>query len=431
MKAYFLFYDKIFIPLITFLFRFAAIFNRKVKTGVKGRKTLESDLSSIKSALEQKYTDSKLILFHSVSMGEYEQAKPLIKLIKRDYPGYAVGISFFSPTGMEFYKPMEEIDFVCYSPVDKYKKCRTFFEILEPDILVIVKHDIWPNMIKAAYDKNVKLIMIDATLPPHSKRMSFYAKKFYAYIYSLFDYIFPISEHDDERIRDIGSEIRKSIVAGDTRFDQVVARGLKARENRGKKIFPEKYRNVIILGSVWKSDTDNILQGFLKVMSEFEDTAAIICPHEPEEDYLESIEEELNKNGLDFVRYTKLPEDRKTDRRIILVDTVGVLAELYAYADIAFVGGSFVPGVHNVMEPGIMGIPVLFGPKHENSFEAIQMVHLGGAYSVENDDDLYKKMSLVLENGNIREKMGSVAYEYVNRNIGAAAKIYENIRELL
>ncbi|MFC1726046.1 3-deoxy-D-manno-octulosonic acid transferase, partial [candidate division KSB1 bacterium] len=409
----------------------AALFNTKVRTGVKGRKTLENHIKIIKDKLNEKYDSSKLILFHCVSMGEYEQARPLVKIIKREFPEYAMGISFFSPTGMEFYKPIKEIDFVCYSPVDKYKKCMNYFEILKPDVLVIVKHDIWPNMIKAASDLKIKLIMIDAALPQHSKRLSFIVKKFYAYIYSLFDYIFPISENDEERIKDIGSDIKKSIVAGDTRFDQVVERGLKARENRGKKIFTDNFNDILILGSVWRSDTDNIFQGFLKILADFPHAGAIIVPHEPEESYLASIEEELKKNGLHFDRYTHLDKDKKTKKRIILVDTVGVLAELYIYADIAFVGGSFVPGVHNVMEPGIMGIPVLFGPKHENSFEAIQLAELGGGFVVENNDEFYDKTSMILNNSNILEKMGGIAEEYVSRNIGAAERIYENIKGIL
>ena len=431
MPFYYFIYDKIIFPILYLLFRIASLFNKKVSLGIRGRKNLGKDVFLLKQEIDSKYKEGKLILFHAVSMGEYEQARPLVKKIKENYPDYAFGITFFSPTGIQFYKSMAGIDFVCYSPADKYKECVRFFNTLKPDIFIVVKHDIWPNMIKAAKSMRIKLVLIDATLPPHSKRLSFFAGKFFGYIFSLFDYIFPISAEDENRIKSICSNVQSSLIAGDTRFDQVVARGLKARENKGKKIFNEKYKKVIILGSVWKSDTDNIFEGFIKILKNNPEISGIVVPHEPEEDYVHEIGIELNKNNMDYDRYSGLSKGEISHKRIIIVDTVGVLAELYAYADIAFVGGSFIPGVHNVMEPAIMGIPVLFGPKHENSFEALQLVKKGGAFKVENDDAFYKTIDMLINDTKFYDNAGIIAINYVNENIGATEIIYKQIKEIL
>lgn len=431
MPFYYFVYDKLIFPILYFLFRIASLFNKKVSHGIKGRKNLEKEIFLIKQDIDAKYKKGKLILFHAVSMGEYEQARPLVRKIKENYPDYAFGITFFSPTGIQFYKAMPEIDFVCYSPADKYKSCIRFFDTLKPDILIVVKHDIWPNMINAAKSMKIKLVLIDATLPPHSKRLGIFAGKFFGHIFSMFDYVFPISKEDEKRIKSICPDLQKSLISGDTRFDQVAVRGIKAKVNKGKRIFTEKYKKVIILGSVWKTDTENIFEGFIKILQDNPEISGMIVPHEPEENYLEELAGELNQNGIDFIKYSELKKGEISDKRIIMVNTVGILAELYAYADIAFVGGSFVPGVHNVMEPAVIGIPVIFGPKHENSFEALQLVKKGGAFTVENSDEFYRTVDMLIKDTKFYNNSGATAENYVNENIGAADTIYEKLKEIL
>jgi len=429
MRFYFFIYDKIFTPLLYLLFKIVSLFNVKVKKGISGRKNLINDIESIRTNLDEKHKDRKLILFHAVSMGEYEQARPLAKMIKEKHPEYRTVVSFFSPTGYEFCKKSQGIDFICYSPLDKYRNCIKFFKKLNLDILVVVKHDIWPNMVKSASDLNIKTVLIDATLPSHSKRLNFFIKNFFGYIFSMFDYIFPISDDDYKRIKSISSNLKKVEIAGDTRFDQVVERALKAKSSRKVKLFSDKYNNIIILGSVWKSDTDKIFSGFKKILNTYPDTAGIIAPHEPETDYINLIQNELVKSNISYVKYTKKTDS--TDKRIIIVDIVGVLAELYKYGDIAFIGGSFLPGVHNVMEPAIMGLPVLFGPMHKNSFEAIELNRKKGGFVVKTDGDFFNIVSKLISDKSFYKKSATIAENYVTSSIGATDKIYNTLKDIL
>jgi 3-deoxy-D-manno-octulosonic-acid transferase len=422
-KTWALFYNILIIPLLYLAIRFAGLFNSKIRRGLKGRKRIFENLIIDAAALDK---NKKLIWFHSSSLGEFEQAKPIIEELKaRD--NVNILVTFFSPSGYENSKKYSYADLVCYIPFDTVSKAKTFVQIAKPDLAIIMRYDIWPNHIKALRDVDIPIFLVDATMKDRSPRKLPLIKQFHENLFQSITRILTVSVSDKNGFGEFGCTDQQLKVVGDTRFDRVYFRSLKAKES---KLIREDLlinKKILVAGSSWESDEEILFPVFKKLFEKDKDILLIIAPHEPTILHIENIESELKSLGT--IRFSHL--NNYKNQRVIIVDSIGILLTLYSYADVAFVGGGFKYNVHNILEAAVYGSPVLFGPKFENSQEAKTLIKRGGGIVVKNKKDAYRNLRILFNDDNLRKAKGEISLQYVQENLGATDKIINEIYKVI
>lgn len=420
-----IFYNVVVVPIMWSGFGIYTLFNSKAKRARLGRKGLLQRLKNEISKLEDNH---KRIWFHSSSMGEFEQAKPIIAELKNRYPDIQIVVSFFSPSGYEHSLSYKLANVITYIPFDSFSNAREFVQIVSPDAAVLMRYDIWPNHLWELKSRNTPILIANATLRKKISHVVPVIKHFISSLYNEIDYISVVSEKDKNNFDALGLKHPRIEIIGDTRYDQVMQRSIesKMRQLIDSKIYFNK--KVLVVGSSWMEDEERLLPAMVKLFSEFSQLLVILVPHEPTEDNLDLIEKELN--GIaSSIRFSYLHQ--YSDEKVILVDSVGILMGLYQYAQVAYVGGGFGSGVHNILEPAVYGIPVIFGPKFYNSQEAITLVNECVALVGKNEEELYKHLKELLSNDIKRNQMGEKAYSLVRKNIGATERFIEILKEVL
>lgn len=423
-KFWFLFYNYAVIPIVYPLFMFIGLFNRKVKKGIRDRKKLFEKLIISLAGLER---EKKMIWFHSASMGEFEQAKPIIEKLKLE-KDVNVTVTFFSPSGYDNSLNYPHADIISYVPFDTEKNIERFLRLIQPDIVIFMRYDIWPNLIWQLEKNSIPWFIVDATLRSNTKRKWALSRNFHNTIYRSAAKILTVSNTDSKNFLEFNIEKKNVKAIGDTRFDRVYQKSLYAKNY---KLFPQNFfknKKVFVLGSSWESDEEIVLHALLKLINENKSLMVILVPHEPTVARLTKLEDYFaNKTGC--IRFSYI--NNFNGERIIIIDSIGILLTLYHYAHIAYVGGSFKQGIHNVLEPAVYGIPVLFGPKIQNSQEAMILVKKGGSAIVKNKDVAYNTIKQLLRDSKLRKKMGQISFDYVQSNIGATQKILDEIYKLI
>ena len=423
-KIWYLIYNIAVIPLLDAAVFIAKLFKPKIRIGVEGRKKLYENLIIALAGIDRK---KKMIWFHSSSMGEFEQAKPIIEKLKTEQ-NINVIVTFFSPSGYNNSLKYSYADIISYFPYDTPFLTMRFLNMVQPNIAVFMRYDIWPNMIWNLNEKKIPCLLVDATMRKKTARKWILAKSFHKSLYSSITKILAVSKNDVENFKEFGIDQDRIKSVGDTRFDRVYQKSLQAKE---KKLFKDDFfagKKVFVFGSSWESDEEIVLPAILKVMKYDKDIISIIAPHEPTEEHLEQLELTL-AGKMEHIRFSLLNEYK--NERIIIIDSIGVLLTLYSYADAVFVGGSFKQGIHNVLEPAVYGIPVIFGPKHENSQEAITLKQIGGAFLIKDKKQAYRNFRRVFSDSVYRETAGKICSGYVKENIGATARILEEINKYI
>ena len=417
-------YNIFIVPVLAISIQLGSIFNKKIRAGINGRRRLFEDLIINRLTLDE---TKKTIWFHSSSLGEFEQAKPIIEKLKRETKLNVI-VSFFSPSGYENSKKYRFADLITYMPFDSKWRAERFIKVLRPNAAVFMRYDIWPNHIWALGKKKIPAILVDATMKKKSLRKLPTVKSFHKYVFADFKKILTISEQDAKGFLSFGCSPHKIAVVGDTRFDRVYDRSLAAKTTKiiDSKILQNK--KVLVAGSTWEQDEEVLLSVFKKLSKFDEAVLLIIAPHEPTLLNLEKIENEF-AGELQTIRLSHLSS--YSNQRVIIVDSIGVLSILYNHADAAFIGGSFKQNVHNVLEAAVYGIPVLFGPKIENSQEAKQLVDTAGGMLVRGKKEMYRRLRTVFQDENLRKRRGEKSIEYVQKNIGATEKIFSEIKTLI
>ena len=417
-------YDFLIIPILWLLLRSMGLFNAKVRKGIEGRKNLFEELARKVAALPA----GKRIWFHSSSMGEFEQAKPIIAALKQRYPGTVIIASFFSPSGYEHSRKYPLADVITYIPFDTGANARRFLDVVRPDIAVMVRYDVWPRLIWELQHRQVPILLANATMRRQTKRLLPVARSFHRYVYNPIDDILTVAESDMEAFRKFRLIHPSISVVGDTRYDQVCIRSSEARKRHLVPPSITAGKQVIVVGSSWPEDEEVILPAFLRIQESLENVLLIIVPHEPSVEHLEDLEGEC-EGRTSFIRFSALNE--YNGERVIIVDSVGILLILYASANIAYVGGSFRQGIHNVLEAAVYGIPVLFGPRHRNSHEPLMLVDAGGAFVVNDSEELHRTMENLLLDEVARTTTGKRAEEFVQSHVGATDRFLEHLERHL
>ncbi len=423
-KIWFLFYNIIVVPGLYISLHFMGLFNSKVRRGLKGRKKIFENIVIDAASLNK---SKKLIWFHSSSLGEFEQAKPIIEELKKR-KDINILVTFFSPSGYENSRKYPYADIVSYIPFDSVSKAENFLNITKPDLAVIMRYDIWPNHIWKMKKTNTPSILVDATMKQNSPRKFPLIKNFHENLFKDISRILAVSESDIKGFKEFGCPDKQLKVVGDTRFDRVHQKSLKAKESKLIKEELLKNKKIIVAGSTWSTDEDVLLPAFVKLTKYEDDVLLIIAPHEPTLIHIENIENELY-GFAKTIRFSHL--QNYTNEKVIIVDSIGILMTLYSYSDVAFVGGGFKYNVHNVLEAAVYGVPVLFGPKIENSQEAKELMRRKGGILIKNKKEAYRKLRNLFGDEKLRLSISEISFKYVEENLGATEKIINEINSIL
>ena len=420
----YLFYNVVFIPLFWLVLHIGALFNQKIRRGIEGRTHLFEQLEERAKVLKA----SRRIWFHSSSMGEFEQARPIIAALRDKFADLNIIVSFFSPSGYDHSRTYKPADLITYLPLDTVRNARRFLTLIRPTVAVMVRYDIWPNHVWELKKRGIPTFIANATMRRNSSRLKFPLRGFHQELYQQLSAILAVTPSDVKSFEQIGIRHPRVQAIGDTRYDQVWTRSLEARK---KHLVPEsilRRRKVFVVGSSWEEDEEVILPTFKKILQYDTNALMILVPHEPNLQTLERIEIQLNAVP-GCIRFSDLND--YSGERIILVDSIGILTALYQYAQVAYVGGSFKQGVHNVLEPAVYGIPVLFGPKHRNSHEAIELARRGGGIVVHDQQDCYKALRTLMNNKKAATKAGAISLNLVKENVGATGRFIQHLEKVL
>jgi 3-deoxy-D-manno-octulosonic-acid transferase len=415
-------YSTIIFPSMFCFFAFIALFSRKVRKGYFPRfKTI----SNLKKWHRTHFPRDRVVLYHAASLGEFEHIKPIFQRLKERHHVTNI-VTLFSPSGYEHAKNVKGVDKILYMPFDTRGNWKKIYNLLQPRMILISKHDAWPAQLWSAKEKNIPIFLINASLARESSRLRPGIRQFLKNIYQCFTGIYAISQVDAKRFSE-SFGLRHVVVAGDTKYDQVIF-----RKTTGKTISlidSQWYQNkwIFLGGSVWPQDLENLIPACIDFLKLNDTIRIIFAPHQPEEKIITMISTVFRKWGVSRFSENSIPHDR----RVLIIDEIGHLATLYKYANVAYVGGSFYQGIHNVMEAAIYGIPTLYGPVHKNSYEAVELRKNSGGIVINNSDMLFDLLKKLYNDDKERMKIGQKALEFVEKNAGASDRIVEDISAYL
>lgn len=369
----------------------------------------------------------QLLWVHAPSVGEGLQARTVLERMRAQHPEVQLAYTFFSPSAESFARTLD-VDFADYLPFDTLGDAQVALDALRPSAVLFSKLDVWPTLCAEAHRRHIPLGLISATLSSASSRRGTLATELLRDAYASLDAVGAVAPEDAQRLRTLGVRAECLRVTGDTRFDQVLAHAARVDRNSALLAPLASARPTLVAGSTWPSDEEVLFGAWDALRREFPDVRLIIAPHEPTTEHLEAVEEWGAETDL---RMARLPHaDASSD--VVLVDRVGVLADLYALGNAAYVGGGFHDaGLHSVLEPAAFGIPVAFGPRHRNSREATLLIKAGGADSVGSSDEMTETLAHWLGEAEFARKMGARSRVFVEQGAGATEQSVVLAMELL
>ncbi|WP_452226671.1 3-deoxy-D-manno-octulosonic acid transferase [Lacinutrix cladophorae] len=405
---------NILIQLTSLVLKGVALFNIKIKKGVSGRKQTFSILKNNIS-----HTDT-CIWFHCASLGEYEQGLPVFKKIRKSYPNHKIVLSFFSPSGYEIRKNTKIADIVVYLPLDTKGNAKKFIDIVNPQLTVFVKYDIWPNFLNEIKKRNLKAILISALFRPDHSFFKYYGKAQRNALLA-FEHIFVQNETSKTLLNKIN--YNEVTVSGDTRFDRVYSQ--LAQNNTLDFIKEFKQDSLcVVAGSTWPED-ENILIDYINKKAS-KKLKFIIAPHNIKATQIEKFCKQLE---VRCIKYSEKESQDLSKYPVFIMDTIGLLTKTYNYADIAYVGGAMgTTGLHNTLEPAVFGIPVIIGKNYKEFPEAHEMIEANGMFTVKNKEELALILDKWIKNPDKREYSGLQNLKYIKKNTGAVVQIIDLIR---
>ncbi len=387
----------------------SAPFHSKAAQMRAGRKEVWEKLSAVQT--------KGCVWFHSPSLGEFEQGRPIIEALKAARPGVKIVLTFFSPSGYEVRKNYAGADLVCYLPYDSAANAKRFIQAIQPSKAVFVKYDIWYHYLNELHKQNIPAYLVSAIFRPSQVFFKPYGA-WYVKALHLYAHIYVQDAASQKLLDKFG--VKKVTVAGDTRFDRVVEIVKQAKElpliekfKAGKKL--------VIIGSSWPKDEALLAQ----YIHQNPDYKYIIAPHEVHESHVNSIVKMLK---VRIQRWSTFTESELASSNVLLIDTIRLLSSLYKYGEVAYIGGGFGVGIHNILEAATYGIPVIFGPNHQRFKEARDLTEQGGAFPIHDFISLQNRLNALLENETLRQNAGQIAGTYVQQQKGATHIIMENLK---
>lgn len=398
------FFYNVGIILYGFGIRVASLFNPKAKKWIKGRKNYFTNLPVINP-------NSKVIWFHCASLGEFDQGLPLMNKFKKEDPSTTLLVTFFSPSGIEFYqKRQHKVDIALYLPLDTPGNAKRFIKHFNPTVTVFVKYEFWINHLLAAQKMGSKLYCISGLFRPDQPFFKWYGGYFRKGL-EAFNTIFVQNQVSADLLHTI--ELKNILVSGDTRIDRVIENKKNIHEDDILEHFKDG-KKLVVLGSSWPEGERLILpwvnESKLKV---------IIAPHDISETHISQIGELLEEP---YQRYTSYDRSVKCD--VLILDTIGHLSNAYSYADVAYIGGGFKGSLHNILEPAVFGVPVLFGPRHDKYPEATSFLNEGIGFEFTTTKEFRNSIGYIISDLNYFKKKTEA---YIESQSGAVDRIYNKI----
>jgi len=422
---------EIAIRLFTLGIHLVAIFNVKARQWVQGRSNWRKELKS-----KVKPQKSKVLWLHVASLGEFEQGRPIIEAFREQFPNWKIVMTFFSPSGYEVRKDYPHADLVCYLPADTRQNASDFLDLIQPDAAIFVKYEFWANYLFELKKRGTPTLLVSALFRPSQPFFKWYGN-FWRKMLGCFSHIFVQNEMSGKLLQSIG--IQNYTIAGDTRVDRVLKIAETAASNEIVRDFVGVDSNqVLVVGSSWEADEVVIFQGLQLSVPSTRDKLSesmlkiIIAPHEPSEENVERICKQVGKT-IRYSRWFELTPPRSSEmsdqaKSCLVIDNIGLLNTLYRYGTIAYIGGGFGKSIHNTLEPAAFGLPILFGPKYEKFEEARQFVARGGAFSVQNAEEL-AGILLKLQDPVFYKKASQAVRSYLGENRGATGMVMGFLEE--
>ena len=423
-----------------------SLFNKKIKKMWRGER------EAVDLLKEKVDPTAKYVWFHAASLGEFEQGRPLIEQLRATHPEYKILLTFFSPSGYEVRKNYEGADIVCYLPLDTIRNARRFLRAVHPVMAFFIKYEFWYNYLHILRHRGVPVYSVSSIFRPGQVFFKWYGRN-YAKVLHCITHFFVQNEVSLQLLKGIG--IDEATVVGDTRFDRVLQikeqskelpiveafKGINGKgdackedlsedackedlsENACKEDLSEngcKGCKVFVAGSSWQPDEDI----FIRFFNDHPDWKLIIAPHVIGEDHLAYI---LDKLQMKAVRYTQATEQSAAEARCLIIDCFGLLSTIYRYGEIAYVGGGFGVGIHNVPEAAVWGVPVLFGPNNKRFQEAQDLLACKGSFEVTDYDSFNTIISRLISDDKFRHQCGEASANYVKSRSGATDIIMKSV----
>ena len=411
----------------------ASLFNEKV------RKMWRGEREAFRILKEQVDPNAQYVWFHAASLGEFEQGRPIIERLRQEYPEYKILLTFYSPSGYEVRKNYQGADIICYMPIDTVTNARRFLRLVRPCMAFFIKYEFWYNFLHILKHRNVPTYSVSSIFRPNQVFFRWYGKN-YGRVLRCFTKFFVQNEQSKELLNSIG--ITEVEITGDTRFDRVLqikeaAKQLPVVEEFLLEEGDSSKTKVFVAGSSWLPDEEI----FIKYFNEHRDWKLIIAPHVIGEDHLQQIESLLE--GRKVIRYTEAEKSLNasdtsltshlsplTSSDVLIIDCFGLLSSIYSYGQIAYVGGGFGVGIHNLPEAAVWGIPVFFGPNNEHFQEAQELKKNGGGLEIHNYEEFAARMDELTADPASLLKRGEAAGGYVKGNAGATEIILRQLTVL-
>lgn len=382
-------------------------FNKKAKLFTLGRKGIFDKIKS------QVNPNDNNVWFHVSSLGEFEQARPVIEKYKALYPESKIILTFFSPSGYEIRKNYSGADAIFYLPKDTKKSAKLFLDLVNPKEVYFVKYDFWYNYLKEIHDREIPLYIFSTIFRKNQVFFKWYGKK-YAQVLTYFTKLYVQDKQSIELLNSIG--ITNCQIAGDTRFDRVCQITKNSKDIEIANSF-KAHKPVIVCGSTWPKDEQNLSEVYYKLIENYPDLKLIVAPHEIHESHIKSIEKLFKQE--DIIRFSNANLENVQDKKVLIINNIGMLSSLYKYGELSYIGGGFGVGIHNILEAVSYSIPVVFGPNYQKFKEAVDLIEKGGAFSYQTSKELYDIFDSFFKNPTLLKQKGEVCLEYVNSNLGA------------
>lgn len=403
----------------------ASLFNEKV------RKMWRGEREAFKILKQKVDPNAKYIWFHAASLGEFEQGRPLMERIRKDYPQYKILLTFYSPSGYEVRKNYEGADIICYMPVDTRLNAIRFLRLVRPVMAFFIKYEFWSNFLHILKHRNIPTYSVSSIFREDQVFFKWYGRN-YAGVLKCFTRFFVQNEESKRLLEGIG--ITAVDVVGDTRFDRV----LQIKEAAKQLSICEAFRTgvassqsadvphhdfkVFVAGSSWPPD-ENI---FIPFFNEHKDWRLLIAPHVIAEEHLKLILSLIK--GKKVVRYTQTTPEEAAEADVLIIDCFGLLSSMYNYGDVAYIGGGFGVGIHNTLEAAVWNMPVIFGPNNKKFQEAQGLLKSGGGFEINNYEDFSGLMSSLMNDETFLKQAGDKAGTFVAHLAGATDKVLASVK---
>lgn len=391
-----------------------ALFNKKIQLFIEGRKQTLLKINELKN--------EETVWFHAASLGEFEQARPIIEELKSNFKHYKILVTFFSPSGYEVRKNNDLADVVCYLPLDSNANAERFIKSIHLKFAIFVKYEFWPNFLNELSKNQIPTILVSGIFRKDQLFFRSYGG-FMRNSLKAFHHFFLQDENSKKILESI--DFKNSSVVGDTRFDRVS----KILNQNNTLNFINKFKNnqyTIVAGSTWKED-EELLVNYIN-NNALDDEKMIIAPHNIQNDAVLGLKKSIHKKT---VLFSEKEGKNMAEYQVLIVDTIGILTKIYAAANVAYVGGGLKTGLHNILEPATFGIPVVIGNKFDKFKESVDLVNLKGCISICNQNEFSSIFTKLKKDEDFRKSTGNINKKYIQENLGATQKIMNYLKTQL